>query len=178
MTTDEFWDIIDALQPGSGDMTRKCAALSARLTALPPDKARSFADHYWHCRRRAFHWPLWDAASLMYNGCGDDKFMDFRSALMLCGREVFERALTDPDTLAELPKPLPDGGGVFGAIHAVVGDEYRPPEKEPAEPTGSSLEDGEDYETAVRVRFPRLAARYLDEPPKGGEPARPWWKWW
>lgn len=183
MTTDEFWKIIEAIQPESIDMKRKCAALSARLATLSPDEVHSFADHYWHCRRTAYHWPLWDAASLMHGGCGDDKFMDFRSALITFGRDAFERALADPDTLAEWPDPLPDGGDVYGAIYSVVdgvlGGQSRPSKGELSQPTGTSIEDAnEDYETAAREHFPRLAARYLSKQPKVDSPARPWWKFW
>ena len=183
MTTDEFWKIIDDIQPESTDMERKCAALKARLSALPSAEIRSFADHYWHCRQIAFHWPLWDAASLIYGGCGDDTFMDFRSSLITFGRSAFERALADPDTLAELPEPVPTKSGVYAAIHSVVstavGSGYRPTTGEPPVPTGTSIEDVADgYEDLARQHFPKLAARYLPDRIRLSPPPRPWWKFW
>jgi hypothetical protein len=46
---------------------------------------------------------LWAAASLINGGCGDDGFDYFRGWLILQGREVFDRSLADPDSLADLP---------------------------------------------------------------------------
>lgn len=52
---------------------------------------------------RAYRWDLWDAAYLLMGGCGDDSFEYFRCWLIAQGRDAFESALRDPDTLADLP---------------------------------------------------------------------------
>ncbi len=46
---------------------------------------------------------LWAAASLINGGCGDDGFQYFRGWLIVQGREVFDRSVADPDSLADLP---------------------------------------------------------------------------
>ena len=47
---------------------------------------------------------LWGAAYLINGGCSDDGFDHFRGWLMTQGREVFARAVAEPDSLAELPQ--------------------------------------------------------------------------
>jgi hypothetical protein len=47
--------------------------------------------------------PLWAAAYVINGGCSDDGFENFRSRLITQGRQVYERTVADPDTLADLP---------------------------------------------------------------------------
>lgn len=54
------------------------------------------------------------AASLILGGCSDDGFEYFRGRLIAQGREVFERSVADPDSLADLPVMDPPARGVFG----------------------------------------------------------------
>ena len=49
----------------------------------------------------AYCWSLWGAAYVINGGCSDDPFVDFRASLISRGRQVFERALSDPDSLAD-----------------------------------------------------------------------------
>jgi hypothetical protein len=45
---------------------------------------------------------LWDAATVMLGYCSDDGFEDFRGWLIAQGRNVFLKALADPNSLADL----------------------------------------------------------------------------
>lgn len=49
-------------------------------------------------------WNLWGAAYVINGGCSDDCFEYFRGWLVLQGRETFERALANPDSLAVHPQ--------------------------------------------------------------------------
>ena len=69
----------------------------------------------------AYHWDLWGAAYLINGGCSDDGFEYFRRWLVLQGRDVFQAAVSNPDTLAEVAEGLDklwlvqvseDGGGL------------------------------------------------------------------
>ena len=73
------------------------------LTALPPDEIAALAQPLWDLRSLSHKWDLWGAAYLLNGGCSDDGFEYFRGWLITQGREAFERVVTDPDTLAELP---------------------------------------------------------------------------
>lgn len=36
-------------------------------------------------------------------GCGDDEFVDFRAGLISRGQETFDRVMTNPDLVADVP---------------------------------------------------------------------------
>jgi hypothetical protein len=65
-------------------------------------EVRSFHAHFDECYDRAYTWELWAAAYIIGHGCSDDKFSDFRSTLISMGRQTFERALADPESLTEM----------------------------------------------------------------------------
>ena len=103
MTLDQFWAIIEEVHRNSaGNMDAKCELLGTTLRKLPLDEVRSFDEHFREQYYRAYDWGLWAAAYIIGHGCSDDSFMDFRSTLISMGRETFERALADPESLAEL----------------------------------------------------------------------------
>ncbi len=162
MKLDDFWKIIDGIEPSSFDMEAKCVQLKKALQPLSPQDLRDFVDHYFALKNRAYCWPLWDAAIIMHGGCGDDSFMDFRSSLITFGKEVYQQALKNPDSLAKLSQPVPTDEDIFGVIHDAIeqklGADYRPSSVEPDSPTGTSLEDDDesDYETLVDKRYPQL----------------------
>ncbi|MFC8722332.1 DUF4240 domain-containing protein [Kitasatospora sp. NPDC057198] len=112
MDTDEFWTLIEQArgpqadpaahqdpEDGEAVAARAVALLAARPVAeiLAAERVldRLLADSYLA--------PLWGAAYLLNGGCSDDGFDYFRGWLVLRGRAVFERALADPDALADLP---------------------------------------------------------------------------
>src|ERR1700731_1618466 len=69
----------------------------------------------------AYTWDLWGAASVIHGGCSDDGFEYFRRWLVLRGRDVYEDALADPDSLAQLNSQSgPDGIWEFEEIYYVV----------------------------------------------------------
>ena len=57
-------------------------------------------DQFW----RAYRWDSWAAAYSIGSGCSDDGFTDFRYFLISMGREVFERALADPESLLSVAR--------------------------------------------------------------------------
>ena len=129
----------------------------------------------------AYRRPLWNAAYLIEGGCGDDGFMDFRAGLALLGRDVFTRAVDDPDTLADVPTVvrmgLEDTGwigaeglhyaarnayervmGETGSFDASMESAVRSMRR-PDRPAGEDWDVDDDAET--RLRLPRLAALFL-----------------
>ncbi|RYD23538.1 MAG: DUF4240 domain-containing protein [Verrucomicrobiaceae bacterium] len=185
MTTDEFWQIIDAVHRGSGgDMERKCELLKLRLEELDDAELSRFSRHFAEADAGAYTWPLWGAAYVMNGGCSDDAFSDFRATLISQGRAVYERALADPDSLVEV-----DFGGeedicyegfqyVPNTVAEEKGIELAQPSPFPADPAEEPW-DEEELDTL----YPRLTAKYAgsaDTRDDGNSPAaaKPWWKVW
>jgi hypothetical protein len=133
--------------------------------------------------------PAMEAAMFLIEGyISDDSFMDFRDGLILLGRETFEAAITDPDSLAEHLQATPvrgnaDGSGgripiAFESITSCVADAWvrvtgtkdedefwdaaRAFEQRsvvPARPPSGEPSILHDAD-ATRARLPRLAERF------------------
>ncbi|MFN7140275.1 MAG: DUF4240 domain-containing protein [Limisphaerales bacterium] len=103
MNLDEFWSIVERVHVAAPrDMDAKCRLLDRELRELPLEEVLSFEKHFSDCLFRAYDWGIWGAAFVINDGCSDDSFMDFRSTLISLGREAFENALVNPDSLADV----------------------------------------------------------------------------
>ncbi|MFE0350022.1 DUF4240 domain-containing protein [Streptomyces griseoluteus] len=170
MDETEFWELIDATREAAeGDPEEQADLLVDRLLQFDPDMVLDFARHFEARYNRAYRWDLWGAASLLLGGASDDAFDYFRCWLIGQGREVFEGALHDPDSLAELLDEFDDemdGDGEelgYAADEAyerltgtVVPDLGIAPA--PVEPSGTPI-DFEDYGT-LADRYPALWDRF------------------
>jgi hypothetical protein len=102
MDTEEFWAIIDqSREAAGGDAESQLAHLEALLSGYQAVDLIAFDRTFSELHNLAYTWTLWGAAYLIGGGCSDDGFMDFRGWLISRGRHVFERALADPDSLAD-----------------------------------------------------------------------------
>ncbi len=174
MTLDEFWEHIKKTKRKDPDA--HVEKLVKRLSKLPSDEIVDF-DHWWGVMaREAYHWNLWGAAYLMNGGCSDDGFTDFRSWLILQGRDTFQAAVTNPDTLADIADPDEEEAtcecypGVrawfaatgreddYDAWNAACNAKY--PKRDPQPDLGEGWDF--DDEDEIRKRLPRLAELYLD----------------
>ena len=72
------------------------------LALLSADEIISFDKIFNAYRKAAYRWDLWGAAYLINGGCSDDGFEHFRRWLIGQGQTVFDAALADPDSLADL----------------------------------------------------------------------------
>ncbi|MEV5340514.1 DUF4240 domain-containing protein [Streptomyces sp. NPDC052676] len=172
MDETEFWELIDTTrQAAEGDPEEQAELLVDRLLRLDPEAVLDFARHFEARYNRAYRWDLWGAAWVLLDGASDDAFDFFRCWLIGQGREVFEGALHDPDSLADLLDEFDeeiDGDGEdlgYAADEAyeqltgtVAPDLGIPPA--PAEPEGTPV-DFED-ESALAERYPRLWYRFRE----------------
>ena len=103
MDEQEFWEIVkDVHDRSDGDMDEKCKLLLKSLKGLTSEEVVAFARHFDTAMDRTYSHSLWGAAYVINGGYGDDQFSDFRASLISCGRKAFERALADPDSLADV----------------------------------------------------------------------------
>jgi hypothetical protein len=188
MSVDEFWALIDdacaEVDPAATDFDDRYSAIvqacEDRLSTRKPDEIVEFALRQWHMRDQADLWNLRAAAYVIEGWNSDDGFMDFREGLIALGRVWYERALADPDSLADHPF-LRDGGDVVVGNEDLVGAAERAYERVTGESDGlnealdASPEavglrvltepKGEKWRTdeEARQRVPRLAAIFRDE---------------
>jgi hypothetical protein len=102
MDDDKFWAMVEECHTASRDnMDRKEQLIKAAISRLSRDDALAFFQIFQRMMDTAFTWPLWGAAYVVNGGCGDDSFTDFRASLISRGRTVFDKAIADPDSLAD-----------------------------------------------------------------------------
>jgi hypothetical protein len=170
MDETEFWELVDdAREAAEGDPEEQADLLVERLSQLDPDSVLDFARHFESRYNRAYRWDLWGAAWVLLDGASDDAFDFFRCWLIGQGRHVFEGAVHDPDSLAELLDEFDeeiDGDGeelgyaadeAYEQLTGVVAPDLAIPPA-PAEPEGTSLDF--ENERLLAERYPRLWERF------------------
>ncbi|MFF3449312.1 DUF4240 domain-containing protein [Streptomyces sp. NPDC002667] len=173
MDETEFWQLVDTTrETAEGDPEEQADLLVERLVQLDPDSVLDFARHFESRYNRAYRWDLWGAAWLLLDGASDDAFDFFRCWLIGQGRDVFEGAMHDPDTLAELLDDFDeeiDGDGeelgyaadeayeqLTGAVAPALGIPAAP-----AEPEGTPLPF--ENESVIAERYPKLWERFRED---------------
>jgi len=188
MEIDTWWSVIDRARAAAGDRAGDRNppddplpdAVVDELAELTPAEMIDWNVLHVQVRDTAYRTPLWHAASLIEGGCGDDGFMDFRDGLVLQGRDVFTRAVEDPDTLADVPvvqrMATDDGWLGFESISYLVRKAYERVQGEsdtldealfdavralsrPSDPSGPDWDVDDD--DAQRRHLPRLADLFL-----------------
>jgi Protein of unknown function (DUF4240) len=161
-----FWLLTaDTREAAGGDTERQSELLEEKLRRLPGEQIAEFQRIRHRLDEQAYSWDLWGAAYVIEDGCSDDCFRDFRAYLISLGREPYEAALRDPDSLAAVVEDAETGD--WENADSVAGDAYESAVGEdiPADdsdlsgdPSGEPWDD-EDQDALVQ-RYPRLAERF------------------
>jgi len=178
MTEDRFWALIARTTVREADPERQLEALRQALRELTPAEIEAFERAFQREQRRAYAWDLWGAVYVLHGGASDDGFEYFQRWLISKGREVFEAAVADPDSLADMLAPDTQGpcefegfayvaGGVWGEKTGI--DPWKDPEASfpytgappAAEPSGAPFEEDE---RSLAKRYPKLWARFGTSP--------------
>jgi hypothetical protein len=186
MDTEAYWQLVDEARTrarrGAGpdaapDADDVADSLRAVLVERGVEVARE-ADAAYDDLVATVHGPrLWGAAYLINGGSSDDGFDYFLGWLVAQGREVFERAAQDPDSLADVVDEDTEAecedmlAAAWDAYEELTGEEF-PEDDEPAEDADEEADDDEpadepfwdfDDESEMRTRYPRLAAMFLED---------------
>jgi len=100
MNKEQFWQIIDDSRKKNGDLERMYNHLVYTLCQLEVPQIIRWKQVFDEYMALSYKEKLWAAASIMQNGCSDDGFDYFRAWLIMQGKDVFLKALYEPDTLA------------------------------------------------------------------------------
>jgi hypothetical protein len=164
----QFWNLVAASRgdtaPGKPvPQAAQAKRLRALLDGLAPAEIIGFQRCFDQLQAEGYRWDLWAAAYILQGGCSDDGFIDFRSWLTSMGREVYEAALADVESLAAL----------------VVDDD---PEATSFEAFGYAAYEA--YEHRTGTKMPVIASKLPDQPAgdrwaeDGDELQRRWPKLW
>lgn len=170
MDLDDYWDLIATARAAVGESASAddvAEVVVARLVEQGASAVRDADTQFMTLAARAYGWPLWGAAYVINGGCSDDGFDYFLGWLVGQGRSVFERAVRDPDSLAEVVTTDDEGeveseelqGAALSAAHRLSGSF----ETGAAYIPRPELGEGWDFEdeAEMRARYPRLAAIFF-----------------
>jgi hypothetical protein len=155
----------DTRRDAGNDTSRQSDLLRNRLTQLSPAAIVEFARIRHRLDQRAYTWSVWGAAAVIEDGCSDDCFRDFRSYVISLGREPYENALRDPDSLASVAENAEVGDWENAdnvapdAYSSVTGNDFPLDDSDlSGRPRGTPF--NENDAAGLARRYPRLAARF------------------
>jgi hypothetical protein len=124
-----FWKLIERANKNQPDEDSDIEdKIREQLLALDASQIVEFFSIYLDLAITAYTYELWAAAYLLKGGgCGDSAFMDFRDWLISQGETVYNEALKDPQTLANVDDDESFGeyiGDLFSCIYTVYKEKY------------------------------------------------------
>jgi len=105
MDINTFWEIIEqSKQNTNGDIYLQLDNLREALRNLSKNDLIKAQEIFSDLMDKACKWDLWAAAYTIQGGCSDDGFIDFRAWLIGRGKDIYNAALENSDSLSQLPK--------------------------------------------------------------------------
>ena len=100
ISENEFWKIVDNGLISSRDYTveKHLDKLETVLSKLSENELLSYELYRIEMEELSYVWKLYNAAYIIYDGCTDSIFTDFRNGLIVQGRTTFYNAINDPDS--------------------------------------------------------------------------------
>jgi hypothetical protein len=162
MNETQFWALIETSRiEGRACTEEQIDWLRTQLEGFEPDQILAFATAYLGFFAKAYSWHLWDAAYLLFGGCSDDSFMDFRAGLIAQGQQLYTAILEQPDDLVSLFEDAEEtiliGSGIQylaqKIYEAKTGLDMPLMLELPDDAAGEHLEESE-----LEIRYPKLWA--------------------
>lgn len=97
-----FWQLIDDARREAGPSGEVAPLLVDKLAQREVGEIMRWTQFFDAYQKLSYKNQLWAAAYVINGGCSDDGFDYFRGWLTAQGKDVFLRALADPDSLADL----------------------------------------------------------------------------
>ena len=103
MNSEMFWELIErAKQEANGSLEKQIAILTDILADFESKDIIEYQALYVQKQDEAYHLLLWEACEFITCGGGEQNFLNFRAWLISRGKDVFAKALENPDSLHEI----------------------------------------------------------------------------
>ncbi|GAA3212731.1 DUF4240 domain-containing protein [Dactylosporangium siamense] len=177
MEIGDVWRVVEQARAGlppTAPAEEVAAAMVKLLSTWEPADIVAFEQPLWDLLMVSYRADLWAAAYVINCGASDDGFDYFRGWLVAQGRDTFELALADPESLAGHPAVIAAVADENGlecedvlavasyAYEQVTGTDELPDAGFVIEYPGLDPDWDFDFDDAaeMRRRLPRLAALY------------------
>ena len=161
MKNEYFWNIVNKAKANASDFEDRAIQLKSLLMQLPAQEIVEFDIEYQQKMIQAYRWDLWGAAYVINGGCSDDGFHYFCAFLISEGEKIYNNAIRDPESLADIEIEEDAEFEEFSyvaseAYEEKTGNELPPNEiKFPSDPVGEDW-----YEDDLDQMFPKLTKKY------------------
>jgi TPR repeat protein len=172
MNENDFWSLISAAKTECpDDPNRLVAWLQHTLEKQSEPEIIDFDRRLHEQMARSYTRDLWAAAYIINGGCSDDGFDYFRAWLIAQGREAFQGALNDPETLLAVAEPEVE----LEPLLYVAAKAYEARTKRKLSQTvrpGTELtgDEWDEDENMLKEKYPRLFAKFWN-PGEAQKPA-------
>ncbi|WP_369902133.1 DUF4240 domain-containing protein [Bacillus manliponensis] len=180
MTEELFWELIDMSKKKSEYPEEQVEWLSTYLSRKPVREIIEFDFILQTYHHNSYSSHLWAAAYIIMGGCSDDSFDYFRAWLIVQGKDVFEAAIEDPETLIptlkfieeddvpELEDLLFVAAGAYEEKTGKDFDEYdelyHQIKEGPYDFPNIEFDWDDDDDEGLKNKFPKLWGLYGEEP--------------
>ena len=160
MTPDEFWAVIDRARQRATPNSEPAMldALYRELVKLPDQELFAWYDLQQSYMALAHTPKLFAAAVLINGGSSDDRFTDFTAWLVVQGKTVYESALANPDSLAQIDLPFDNAEWEFCGY--IAGDAYEGKQYldqlRPEKPAGRALRSRCPQRADLEIQVERI----------------------
>ena len=111
MDENTVWDLIAECGPTKVSLADRCEKLKQILKAFKPASIAKFNKLMFEIMGRANRFDVFAVATIILGSASEDAFNSFRAWLVFHGRETFELALSDPESIGKLAKVGDDCDG-------------------------------------------------------------------
>lgn len=165
MNSDVFWELIErSKQEANGSFEKQTAILTDILVGFELKEIIEFQGLYVQKQGESYRQLLWEVCDFITCVGGEQNFLNFRAWLISRGKEVFTKALENPDSLHEILDSTNREDASFELFSYVAAHAYEvktggPPETFPARSAGTSLGKGLDPTQSIQEAFPNLYSK-------------------
>lgn len=99
---DRYWSMIHQAKKAGEDQDEMADYLSEDVEKLSPKEMIGFKLRTDYLANKAYTSEMWCAAYVIKGGCSDDGFEYFRLWLISMGKDIYYKALANPDSLADV----------------------------------------------------------------------------
>ena len=126
MNNEMFWEMIaNSKKNSKNDSSKFLKILISEISKLPEEDIFEFEKILIHYLVSSYTSELWAAAYIINGGCSDDGFDYFRAWLISQGKTIYENAIKDPQSLANVIREDQAGEIEFEEFLNVCADAYK-----------------------------------------------------